>query len=261
MVRAPYFDKNGMEKGAWSEDEDAKLKAYMKKTRHGNWRQLPKLAGLSRCGKSCRLRWVNYLRPNVKRGNYTSEEEDLIINLHKNHGSRWSKIAAKLPGRSDNEIKNHWHTHLRKRAKHNSILSCSTNQNVQNVEPKKEKGEINLSHMNEKYEAEIILTVLRSKTLSEANNKQPPLSSSSGSYHMASNSNPLPLSTNESFEDFWTKPYLPDTFSSTSDEYSYYEFSTLSVNLLNKYVSSSYDLDTIMVDAYLWSVMEFYAFI
>ncbi|KAI3499190.1 hypothetical protein L1887_34983 [Cichorium endivia] len=221
MVRAPYFDKNGMKKGAWSEDEDAKLKAYMEKTRHGNWRQLPKLAVYC----------------------------------------RWSKIAANLPGRSDNEIKNYWHTHLRKRAKHNSILSCSTNQNVQNVEPKKEKGEINLSRIDEKDEAEIILPVLRSKSLSEANNEQPSLSSSSRSYYIASDSNPLPLSTNGSFEDFWTKPFLPDTFSSTSDEYSYYEFSTLSVNLLNNYVSSSYDLDTIMVDAYLWSAMEFCAFI
>ncbi|KAL3509541.1 hypothetical protein ACH5RR_028942 [Cinchona calisaya] len=115
MVRTPSIDKNGLKKGAWSKEEDEKLRTYIQKYGHWNWRQLPKFAGLSRCGKSCRLRWMNYLRPGVRRGNYTIEEENLIIKLHKEFGNRWSAIAGKLPGRTDNEIKNHWHAHLRKK--------------------------------------------------------------------------------------------------------------------------------------------------
>lgn len=81
------------------------------------WRVVPKLAGLLRCGKSCRLRWINYLRPDLKRGALTEAEEDMIIQLHSRLGNRWSKIAAHFPGRTDNEIKNHWNTRIKKKLK------------------------------------------------------------------------------------------------------------------------------------------------
>ncbi|KAH7546523.1 hypothetical protein FEM48_Zijuj01G0209800 [Ziziphus jujuba var. spinosa] len=70
---------------------------------------------LKRCGKSCRLRWTNYLRPDIKRGRFSFEEEETIIQLHSVLGNKWSAIAARLPGRTDNEIKNYWNTHIRKR--------------------------------------------------------------------------------------------------------------------------------------------------
>ncbi|XP_057956273.1 transcription factor MYB59 [Malania oleifera] len=72
--------------------------------------------GLKRTGKSCRLRWVNYLHPGLKRGKMTPHEERLILELHAKWGNRWSRIARKLPGRTDNEIKNYWRTHMRKKA-------------------------------------------------------------------------------------------------------------------------------------------------
>ncbi|KAL3828250.1 hypothetical protein ACJIZ3_017052 [Penstemon smallii] len=115
MVRAPCCEKMGVKKGPWSPEEDEILISYIQQHGHGNWRALPKQAGLSRCGKSCRLRWTNYLRPDIKRGNFSREEEETIINLHQLLGNRWSAIAARLPGRTDNEIKNVWHTHLKKK--------------------------------------------------------------------------------------------------------------------------------------------------
>ncbi|NP_001312384.1 myb-related protein Myb4-like [Nicotiana tabacum] len=117
MGRAPCCEKMGLKKGPWTPEEDQILISFIQQNGHGNWRALPKQAGLLRCGKSCRLRWTNYLRPDIKRGNFTKEEEDTIIQLHEMLGNRWSAIAAKLPGRTDNEIKNVWHTHLKKKLK------------------------------------------------------------------------------------------------------------------------------------------------
>ncbi|XP_074263410.1 uncharacterized protein LOC141586172 [Silene latifolia] len=119
MGRAPCCSKVGLHRGPWSAIEDALLIKYIQAHGEGQWRSLPKNAGLLRCGKSCRLRWMNYLRPDIKRGNFTQEEDDLIIGLHASLGNRWSHIAGRLPGRTDNEIKNYWNTYLSKRVRAN----------------------------------------------------------------------------------------------------------------------------------------------
>ncbi|CAN1146187.1 Transcription factor MYB106 [Linum perenne] len=115
MGRSPCCEKVGLKKGPWTPEEDQKLLAYIEENGHGSWRALPSKAGLQRCGKSCRLRWTNYLRPDIKRGKFTLQEEQTIIQLHALLGNRWSAIATHLPKRTDNEIKNYWNTHLKKR--------------------------------------------------------------------------------------------------------------------------------------------------
>ncbi|XP_061944039.1 transcription repressor MYB5-like [Populus nigra] len=114
-VPTPCCSKVGIKKGPWTPEEDELLANYIRKEGQGRWRTLPKRAGLLRCGKSCRLRWMNYLRPSVKRGRIAPDEEDLILRLHRLLGNRWSLIAGRIPGRTDNEIKNYWNTCLSKK--------------------------------------------------------------------------------------------------------------------------------------------------
>ncbi|KAL3737424.1 transcription factor MYB1 [Eucalyptus grandis] len=102
-------------KEAWTAEEDRKLAEVIAVSGARRWQAIAAKAGLNRSGKSCRLRWMNYLRPNIKRGNISDQEEDLILRLHKLLGNRWSLIAGRLPGRTDNEIKNYWNSHLSKK--------------------------------------------------------------------------------------------------------------------------------------------------
>nr|BCB17000.1 MYB transcription factor [Mangifera indica] len=105
----------GVRKGAWSEEEDNLLRKCIEKYGEEKWHQVPLRAGLNRCRKSCRLRWLNYLKPNIKRGGFEADEVDLILRLHKLLGNRWSLIAGRLPGRTANDVKNYWNTHLRRK--------------------------------------------------------------------------------------------------------------------------------------------------
>ncbi|GAA0160263.1 DNA-binding transcription factor [Lithospermum erythrorhizon] len=107
-------DEEEVRKGPWTEEEDGQLAFYVNLFGDRRWDFVAKVSGLKRTGKSCRLRWVNYLHPGLKRGKLTPHEECLIIEYHTKLGNRWSKIAGKLPGRTDNEIKNFWRAYMRK---------------------------------------------------------------------------------------------------------------------------------------------------
>lgn len=83
-----------LKKGPWTSAEDDILVDYVKKNGEGNWNAVQKQTCLLRCGKSCRLRWANHLRPNLKKGTFTAEEEQLICELHAKIGNKWARMAA-----------------------------------------------------------------------------------------------------------------------------------------------------------------------
>ncbi|KAM7280052.1 hypothetical protein ACFE04_007186 [Oxalis oulophora] len=104
-----------LKKGPWTAAEDAILAEYVRKHGEGNWNAVMRNSGLARCGKSCRLRWANHLRPNLKKGSFSHEEERLIVTLHAKYGNKWARMASRMPGRTDNEIKNYWNTRIKRR--------------------------------------------------------------------------------------------------------------------------------------------------
>lgn len=104
-VDSPSFDEENsslegsnsmLKKGPWTSAEDAILVDYVNKHGEGNWNAVQKHSGLSRCGKSCRLRWANHLRPDLKKGAFTPGEERCIIELHAKMGNKWARMAAEV---------------------------------------------------------------------------------------------------------------------------------------------------------------------
>ncbi|KAL1298535.1 hypothetical protein HN51_042868 [Arachis hypogaea] len=147
--------KQEFRKGPWTEQEDLKLVSFVGLFGDRKWDFIAKVSGLNRTGKSCRLRWVNYLHPGLKRGKLTPFEEKLVLDLHSKWGNRWSRIARKLPGRTDNEIKNYFRTHMRKKAQeekralaspsssscHSSLSSNNNNNQAVDSHASKKAGE------------------------------------------------------------------------------------------------------------------------
>ncbi|XP_057464570.1 transcription factor WER-like [Actinidia eriantha] len=128
--------EKGYRKGLWTEEEDRILMDYITVHGPGRWNRVAKMTGLNRCGKSCRLRWINYLTPSIKHGNFSEEEDDLIIRLHNLLGNRWSLIAGRMPERTDNQVKNHWNTYLTKKLgikDTNNIKASSSRRNSKKV--------------------------------------------------------------------------------------------------------------------------------
>ncbi|KAG2335199.1 hypothetical protein Bca52824_006379 [Brassica carinata] len=94
MGRRPCCEKIGLKRGPWTIEEDHRLMNFILNNGIHCWRIVPKLAGLLRCGKSCRLRWINYLRPDLKRGGFTDAEEERIMELHSQLGNRYTIISS-----------------------------------------------------------------------------------------------------------------------------------------------------------------------
>ncbi|KAI9127231.1 hypothetical protein K1719_001790 [Acacia pycnantha] len=115
MGRSPYCKKKHTKKGAWNKKKDQRPINYNNIHGEGCWRSLPKAVGLLRCDKSCKLRWINYVPPDLKRVNITEREAELIIRLQSLLCNKWSLIAARLPGSTDKEIKDYWKTHLKRK--------------------------------------------------------------------------------------------------------------------------------------------------
>ncbi|XP_078429607.1 transcription factor MYB60-like [Wolffia australiana] len=136
MARTPCCEGSQIKKGPWTPDEDILLVSYVHEHGPGNWRAVPASTGLQRCSKSCRLRWMNYLRPGIRRGNFSSEEESLIVRLQARLGNKWATIASFMPDRTDNDIKNHWNTHLKKRLEPNTERLDYSYSSPEQVQPR-----------------------------------------------------------------------------------------------------------------------------
>ncbi|KAM7258991.1 hypothetical protein ACFE04_014732 [Oxalis oulophora] len=128
-------NSTAVKKGAWDAEEDKLLRSCIEKYGEGKWHQVPLRAGLNRCRKSCRLRWLNYLKPDINREEFKDDEVDLIIRLHKLLGNRWTLIAGKLSGRTANDVKNYWNSHLCKKVSSPLVSSSYLTKQV--------KGKIN----------------------------------------------------------------------------------------------------------------------
>ncbi|CAL1371614.1 unnamed protein product [Linum trigynum] len=114
-------------KGTWKAEEDQVLMKHVDEYGPREWSSIRSKGLLQRTGKSCRLRWVNKLQPNLKTGcKFTEEEERAVIELQARYGNKWAKIAAHFTGRTDNDVKNFWSSRQKRLARILRTTSCSS---------------------------------------------------------------------------------------------------------------------------------------
>ncbi|CAK8572636.1 unnamed protein product [Lathyrus sativus] len=212
MGRHSCCYKQKLRKGLWSPEEDEKLLRHITKYGHGCWSSVPKQAGLQRCGKSCRLRWINYLRPDLKRGTFSQDEENLIVELHAVLGNRWSQIAAQLPGRTDNEIKNLWNSCLKKKLRQKGIDPV-THKPLSEVE---NNGEEN-SKSQEKTRPELLLSSPNELNLLKSESSK---SDAASSYEQRTSSSISPKDYALEMEGSCNKEFFIDRFMTSNSHHS-----------------------------------------
>lgn len=194
MGRPPCCDKLGVKKGPWTPEEDIVLVTYVQEHGPGNWRAVPTNTGLLRCSKSCRLRWTNYLRPGIKRGNFTEHEEKMIIHLQALLGNRWAAIASYLPQRTDNDIKNYWNTHLKKKKKKKKQQQLGNGAAAQGEEDWEKSGQEEASIRKGQWERRLQTDISMAKqalreALSLDKSRPPPLTQTSSSSYISTADN------------------------------------------------------------------------